>query len=81
MRLCRNSSDKIVIQMPTKREINIHEDCVAVVGRVSNINHHEEEFGSAAGLRRAGIRFKSGADDHYSFQALLWLGAGTRERF
>lgn len=35
---------RTLIQMPSKREINVDPDCVAVIGKVSNVDHDKERW-------------------------------------
>lgn len=52
--------DKVVIKMPSKREMCVSQHCVGTVGRVSNVDHNKEHIGSAARNRWFGVRPKSG---------------------
>lgn len=46
--------------MPSGRDINVNSNCVAVVGRVSKIDHHKEDWGNAFYRRILGLRPKYG---------------------
>ncbi|XP_002128742.4 large ribosomal subunit protein uL2m [Ciona intestinalis] len=56
----RKTNTDTVVQMPSKREIMISSNCVAVIGRVSNIGHDDVKWGSPQRLREYGLRPKSG---------------------
>ena len=58
--LLRKVGDRCILRMPSKREIDISQQCMATVGRVSNIEHNKQHIGSAGNARRMGIRPKSG---------------------
>ncbi|XP_054721105.1 39S ribosomal protein L2, mitochondrial-like [Uloborus diversus] len=56
----RKLDNKCLVQLPSKRQILIHEKCMVVVGRVSNINHGSIPIGSPNRLRWLGKRPVSG---------------------
>lgn len=56
----RKTNESVVVQMPSKREISILPQCVAVIGRVSNIEHDDEVWGSAQQSLDYGVRPSSG---------------------
>ena len=58
--LVRKIDGRCIIQMPSKREMNIDERCMATVGRVSNIDHDKRILGKAGANRWLGIRPRSG---------------------
>ncbi|XP_050414152.1 39S ribosomal protein L2, mitochondrial [Patella vulgata] len=58
--LIKKIGDRCIIRMPSKREMNVSEECTATVGRVSNIDHNKQHIGSASRARWFGIRPDSG---------------------
>lgn len=52
--------NKVIVKMPSKREMCVSQHCVGTVGRVSNIDHNQKPIGSAARNRWFGVRPKSG---------------------
>lgn len=58
--IIRKIGDRCIVRLPSKREVNISQECMAVVGRVSNVNHKKEPIGSPNRARWFGIRPKSG---------------------
>ncbi|KAL1451011.1 hypothetical protein WDU94_003310 [Cyamophila willieti] len=58
--LVRNLHETVVIQLPSKQEVAISKQCMAVVGRVSNIDHDKEHIGTPNRLRELGNRPRSG---------------------
>ncbi|XP_064122443.1 large ribosomal subunit protein uL2m-like [Macrobrachium nipponense] len=56
----RKMDNKIVIQLPSKREIALDARCMATVGRISNIDHGKQPIGSAQRNRWLGNRPRSG---------------------
>lgn len=52
--------DKVYLQMPSKREMVVDENCLCVVGRISNISKNKIVLGKAGASRWLGIRPKSG---------------------
>ena len=46
--------------MPSKREIHVDLNCVAVIGEVSNPQHQDEVWGNAARRREYGLRPRTG---------------------
>uniref|UniRef100_A0A1A9WE09 Uncharacterized protein n=1 Tax=Glossina brevipalpis TaxID=37001 RepID=A0A1A9WE09_9MUSC len=58
--ILRKFDDKVVVQLPSKREFAFDKTCMATVGRVSNINHNKEHIGSAQRSRELGNRPRSG---------------------
>jgi len=58
--LLRRHDDKCVIRLPSKREIQVSSQCMATVGRVSNIDHNKRILGTAGAKRQLGIKQSSG---------------------
>lgn len=58
--LIRKLEDKCIVRLPSKREMCVSNQCVATVGRVSNIDHNKRVIGKAGRNRWLGIRPKSG---------------------
>jgi len=58
--ILRKVDDRVILQVPSKREISIDQKCMAVVGRVSNIDHGDIPIGSVNKMRWMGIRQRSG---------------------
>jgi len=58
--LLRRQGDQCVIRLPSKREVQVSSECMATVGRVSNIEHNQRIIGTAGKNRRLGIKQHSG---------------------
>ncbi|KFD48747.1 hypothetical protein M513_10377 [Trichuris suis] len=58
--ILRKAGDFVMIQAPSKREYCIKPQCMATVGRLSNVNRNKEPWGSMNMKRRMGIRMGSG---------------------
>lgn len=58
--ILRKFDDKVVVQLPSKREFAFHRTCMATVGRLSNTEHNKEHVGSAQRMRELGNRPRSG---------------------
>ncbi|NP_001096416.1 uncharacterized protein LOC100125021 [Xenopus tropicalis] len=58
--LLRKVNGTAIVQLPSKRQIQVSETCVATVGRVSNIDHNKRIIGKAGRNRWLGIRPSSG---------------------
>ncbi|XP_034481993.1 39S ribosomal protein L2, mitochondrial [Drosophila innubila] len=58
--ILRKFDDKVVVQLPSKREFAFDRICMATVGRLSNIEHNKEPVGSAQRMREMGNRPRSG---------------------
>ncbi|KAJ4430172.1 large ribosomal subunit protein uL2m [Periplaneta americana] len=58
--LLRRIGDKIIVQMPSKHEFSFSQECMAVIGRLSNLMHSKTPIGSAQRLRELGYRPRSG---------------------
>ncbi|CAB3377289.1 Hypothetical predicted protein [Cloeon dipterum] len=52
--------NEVLINLPSKRKFYLNEECMAVVGRVSNEIHSSIPIGSAQRLRWLGYRPRSG---------------------
>lgn len=58
--LLRRQDDKCVIRLPSKREVQVSSQCMATVGRVSNIDHNKRVIGKAGVKRQLGFKPHSG---------------------
>lgn len=58
--LLKKVDDKVIVRMPSKREMCVSAKCTATVGRLSNIDHNKIELGKAGRNRWRGIRPRSG---------------------
>ncbi|XP_011208055.1 39S ribosomal protein L2, mitochondrial [Bactrocera dorsalis] len=58
--ILRKFDDKVVVQLPSKREFAYDRTCMATVGRLSNVEHNKEHIGSAQRMRQLGNRPRSG---------------------
>lgn len=58
--LLRRQDDRCVLRLPSKREIQVSSNCMATVGRVSNIDHNKRVIGKAGTNRQLGIKQRSG---------------------
>ncbi|KAH8270552.1 hypothetical protein KR018_011483 [Drosophila ironensis] len=58
--ILRKFEDKVVVQLPSKREFAFQRTCMATVGRLSNTEHNKEHVGSAQRMRELGNRPRSG---------------------
>lgn len=58
--ILRKFDDKVVVQLPSKREFAFDRTCMATVGRLSNVEHNKEHVGSAQRMREMGNRPRSG---------------------
>lgn len=56
----RKFKDFVVVQLPSKREFAFQQNCMATVGRLSNVEHNKEHIGSAQRSRELGNRPRSG---------------------
>ncbi|KAK3879978.1 hypothetical protein Pcinc_015505 [Petrolisthes cinctipes] len=56
----RRVKDKVVVQLPSKREIALDPNCMVTVGRLSNLEHGSKHVGSAQRRRWLGRRPASG---------------------
>lgn len=58
--ILRKFDEKVVVQLPSKREFAFQRTCMATVGRLSNPEHNKEHVGSAQRMREMGNRPRSG---------------------
>uniref|UniRef100_A0A8D0DUH3 Large ribosomal subunit protein uL2m n=1 Tax=Salvator merianae TaxID=96440 RepID=A0A8D0DUH3_SALMN len=58
--ILRKVNKTVIIQLPSKRQMQVMETCVATVGRVSNIDHNKRVIGKAGRNRWLGKRPSSG---------------------
>ncbi|OWR49954.1 large ribosomal subunit protein uL2m [Danaus plexippus] len=58
--ILRRQDDRIIVQMPSKRLFSFNEHCMAVVGRLSNVDHGNTPIGSPQRNRWLGNRPRSG---------------------
>ncbi|XP_013183664.1 large ribosomal subunit protein uL2m [Amyelois transitella] len=58
--ILRKQDDRIVVQMPSKRTFSFDQMCMAVVGRLSNVDHGDTPIGSPQRNRWLGNRPRSG---------------------
>ncbi|XP_010615950.1 39S ribosomal protein L2, mitochondrial [Fukomys damarensis] len=58
--LLRKVNGTVIIQLPSKRQMQVLETCVATVGRVSNVDHDQRVIGKAGRNRWLGKRPNSG---------------------
>jgi len=58
--LIRKSGETCVLQLPSKREVQVSNKCSATVGRISNVDHNKRIIGSAGNKMRLGFAPNSG---------------------
>ncbi|KAI9558175.1 hypothetical protein GHT06_014928 [Daphnia sinensis] len=58
--LVRKVGDRCIIQLPSKQELSLKQECMATVGHVGNEDHNTKHIGSAQRLRWLGFRPRSG---------------------
>ncbi|KAL4717174.1 hypothetical protein ACJJTC_017061 [Scirpophaga incertulas] len=58
--ILRKNNDRIIVQMPSKRLFSFDQHCMAVVGRLSNVEHGSTPIGSPQRNRWLGNRPRSG---------------------
>ncbi|XP_061601565.1 39S ribosomal protein L2, mitochondrial [Cololabis saira] len=58
--LLRKVNGTAIVQLPSKRQVQVLETCMVTVGRVSNIDHNKRIIGKAGRNRWLGIRPSSG---------------------
>ncbi|KAF1408214.1 39S ribosomal protein L2, mitochondrial, partial [Spheniscus humboldti] len=58
--LLRKVNGTAIVQLPSKRHMQVLETCVATVGRVSNVNHNKRVIGKAGRNRWLGKRPHTG---------------------
>lgn len=56
----RTSDQKVIVQMPSKKEFCFPQACMCTVGRLSNVDHGKTPIGSAQRNRELGNRPRSG---------------------
>lgn len=56
----RRVGNRIIVQLPSKNELSLPEECMATVGRLSNVDHGNTPIGSAQRNRELGNRPRSG---------------------
>ncbi|XP_068183505.1 large ribosomal subunit protein uL2m isoform X2 [Antennarius striatus] len=66
--LLRKTNGAVVVQLPSKQQVEVLETCMVTVGRVSNIDHNKRIIGKAGRNRWLGKRPSSG----------LWQRKGGR---
>merc|ERR1712136_80937 len=58
--ITRKVGSRTVVQLPSKHELSLKQECMATVGQVSNVEHSSIPIGSAQRLRWLGYRPRSG---------------------
>ncbi|XP_061481466.1 large ribosomal subunit protein uL2m [Rhineura floridana] len=58
--ILKKMNKTVVIQLPSKRQMQVLETCIATVGRVSNVDHNKRIIGKAGRNRWLGKRPRSG---------------------
>jgi len=58
--LLRKVNGTAIVQLPSRRQVQVLETCMVTVGRVSNIDHNKQVIGKAGRNRWFGIRPSSG---------------------
>ncbi|XP_045538765.1 39S ribosomal protein L2, mitochondrial [Papilio machaon] len=58
--ILRKQDERIIVQMPSKRLFSFDQHCMAVVGRLSNVDHGDTPIGSPQRNRWLGNRPRSG---------------------
>ncbi|CAH0399430.1 unnamed protein product [Chilo suppressalis] len=58
--ILRKQDDRVIVQMPSKRTFSFDQHCMAVVGRLSNVDHGDTPIGSPQRNRWLGNRPRSG---------------------
>uniref|UniRef100_A0A8D0G2M8 Large ribosomal subunit protein uL2m n=1 Tax=Sphenodon punctatus TaxID=8508 RepID=A0A8D0G2M8_SPHPU len=58
--ILRNVNRTVIVQLPSKRQMQVLETCIATVGRVSNVDHDKRIIGKAGRNRWLGKRPNSG---------------------
>lgn len=53
-------NDRVIIQVPSKKEFSLPQECMCTVGRLSNVEHGNTPIGSAQRNRELGNRPRSG---------------------
>lgn len=58
--IIRKFDDRVVVLLPNKREMALLQNCMATVGRLSNVEHSKTPIGSPNRSRELGNRPRSG---------------------
>jgi large subunit ribosomal protein L2 len=58
--ILRKFDDRVVVQLPTKKEFAFLQTCMATVGRLSNVEHNKIPIGTVQRLREMGYSSRSG---------------------
>ncbi|KAK9504447.1 hypothetical protein O3M35_010775 [Rhynocoris fuscipes] len=58
--ISRKVGDRVIVQLPSKLEVSLPQECMATVGRLSNVEHEKTPVGSAQKMREMGNRPRSG---------------------
>lgn len=58
--ILRKQDDRVIVQMPSKRQFSFNQYCMAVVGRLSNVDHGDTPIRSPQRNRWLGNRPRSG---------------------
>ncbi|KAJ0175076.1 hypothetical protein K1T71_009217 [Dendrolimus kikuchii] len=58
--ILRKQDDRVIVQMPSKHQFSFDQHCMAVVGRLSNVQHGSTPIGSPQRNRWLGNRPRSG---------------------
>jgi len=58
--LLRKQDNECIVRLPSKREIVVSSQCIATVGRVSNVDHNKRVIGKAGRNRWLGFKPRSG---------------------
>lgn len=53
-------NDRVIVQVPSKKEFSLAQECMCTVGRLSNVEHGSTPIGSAQRNRELGNRPRSG---------------------
>lgn len=56
----KDPNDRVVIEVPSKKQFSLSQECMCTVGRLSNAEHAETPIGSAQANRWLGNRPRSG---------------------
>lgn len=56
----KDPNDRVVIEVPSKKQFSLPQECMCTVGRLSNVEHADTPIGSAQANRWLGNRPRSG---------------------
>lgn len=56
----KTPDQRIIVQLPSKQEYSLPQECMCTVGRLSNVDHNKTPIGSAQRNRELGNRPRSG---------------------